>query len=303
MHRSQRTAGGIVSPSLIIADLVVDSASLLGEGPTWDNDGARLLWLDIDGCELHQLDQFGNHAATALNGRVTAVVPHAGGGLVAAVDCSVAYLDEQGRVGQTISTLLRDGDGLTNDGRTDPLGRLWVGTVDRSGAQRAGLFCVDAEGLVTKVLDGVGLSNGLDWSPDGRVCHYVDSFEHTVRNIYLGADGLPERVETFVRIEATPDGLTVDADGGVWVALWDGGVVHRYTPDGRLDCVVEVPGGFVTSCAFGGVDLATLYITTARSGLSAEELRTTPSAGGLFAADVGMKGCGYTAFGTRSSRR
>jgi len=292
-----------VPPTPIIADLVVDSACLLGEGPTWDTDGARLLWLDIDGRELHQLDQSGTHAAITLDGRVTAVVPHAGGGLAAAVDCSVAHLDEQGRVGRTISALPSDGDGLTNDGRSDPRGRLWVGTVDRSGAQRAGLFCVDAEGLVTKVLDGVGLSNGLDWSPDGRTCHYVDSFEHTVRNLHLGPNGLPERVETFVTIEATPDGLTVDADGGVWVALWDGGAVHRYTPDGRLDCVVKVPGGFVTSCAFGGIDLATLYITTARSGLSAEELRITPSAGGLFAAEVGVTGCGYTAFGSGGSRR
>ena len=176
-------------------------------------------------------------------------------------------------------------------------GRLWVGTVDRSGARLAGLFCVDAEGSLTRVLSDVGLSNGLDWSPDGRTCYYVDSFEHTVRSLHLGRNGLPERVETLVRIDATPDGVTVDADGGVWVALWDGGAVHRYTPQGRLDRVVEVPGGFVTSCAFGGADLSTLYITTARGGLSASELQASPSAGGLFTADVGVSGRGYTAFG------
>lgn len=292
-----------MSPTLIIADLVVDSACLLGEGPTWDTGGARLLWLDIDDRTLHQLDHSGRHTSTTIDGRATAVVPLAVGGLAAAVDCSVVHLDEHGRVGRTIAELPRDGDGLTNDGRSDPFGRLWVGTVDRSGAQRAGLFCVDDEGVVTKVLDGVGLSNGLDWSPDGRVCHYVDSFEHNVRNLHLGPDGLPERVEMFVQIDATPDGLTVDIDDGVWVALWDGGAVHRYTSDGRLDCEVQVPGGFVTSCAFGGADLSTLYITTARTGMSADELRRMPSAGGLFAADVETTGCGYTAFGSRGSRR
>lgn len=288
-------------PTSIVADLVVDSACLLGEGPTWDSTGARLLWLDIDGQQLHQLDHTGEHATTTLDRRVTAVVPRAGGGLTAAVECSVAHLDEQGQIGDLIGTLPSDGDGLTNDGRCDPLGRLWVGTTDRSGDRQAGLFCVDAEGSVTKVLSEVGLSNGLDWSPDGRICHYVDSFEHSVRNLHLGPDGLPERVEMFVHIEAVPDGLTVDTDGGVWVALWDGGAVHRYTPDGRLDCVVEVPGGFVTSCAFGGNDRSTLFITTARVGLSPDALRRTPAAGGLFAADVGRTGCGYAPFGSPRS--
>lgn len=281
----------------ITADLAIDCGCLLGEGPTWDASGARLLWLDIDGRKLHQLGETDEHTTNDLDNRVTAVAPHAMGGLAVAVDCSVVHLDEQLRVTETIAALPRDGDGFTNDGRVDPLGRLWIGTVDRSGAQQAGLFCVDAEGSVTKVLDGVGLSNGLDWSPDGRICYYVDSFEHTVRSLHLGPDGLPERVETFARIEATPDGLTVDSDGGVWVALWDGNAVHRFTPDGRLDRVVEVPGGFITSCAFGGQDLATLYITTARDGLSAEELQRTPSAGGLFTADVSATGRGYTAFG------
>lgn len=289
-------------PTPINADLVVDCACLLGEGPTWDGDAARLLWLDIDGHKLHQLDQSGKHAVTALDNRVTAVVPHAGGGLTAAVDCSVAHLDEQGQIGGSIGVLPRDGDGLTNDGRCDPLGRLWVGTTDRSGDRRASLFCVDADGMVTKVLGEVGLSNGLDWSPDGRICHYVDSFEHSVRNLHLGPDGLPERVETFVQVAAVPDGLTVDADGGVWVALWDGSAVHRYEPNGRLDCVVDVPGGFITSCAFGGADLSTLFITTARTGLSADDLRRTPLAGGLFAADVGRTGCGYTPFGSPGRR-
>jgi sugar lactone lactonase YvrE len=293
-----------VTPSSITADLVVDSGCLLGEGPTWDADRERLLWLDIDGRILHQLDSSGVHTTVALDRRITVVVPAADGcGLIAAVDSAVVHLDEEGRIGRVVATLPRDGDGETNDGRCDPVGRLWVGTTDRSGSRRAGLFCVDSSGSSTKVRGDVGLSNGLDWSPDGSVCHYVDSFAHCVQNLYLGADGLPVRSETLVEIEATPDGLTVDADRGIWVALWDGGAVHRYTPDGRLDRVVAVPSGFVTSCAFGGTDHSTLYITTARVGLSDADLQRQPRAGGLFAADVGVRGCGYTAFGPTARRR
>lgn len=278
------------------AELVVDSACLLGEGPTWDAVGARLLWLDIDAHTLHRLDADGRHTTVELAARVTAVVPAAAGGLVAAADCSVVHLDERGRLGTVIATLPRAGDGVTNDARCDPFGRIWVGTVDRSGAGAAGLFCVSADGTVVTIRSGVGLSNGLDWSPDGRTCHYVDSFAHCIHDLHLDGDGLPVRTTVLTEMDAIPDGLTVDAEGGVWVALWDGGAVHRYLPDGRLDRVVTVPGGFVTSCAFGGTASTTLYITTARTDLPDRQRREQPHAGGLFAADVGVPGRGYTPF-------
>ena len=278
------------------AECLVGSACLLGEGPTWDTAGDRLLWLDIDARTLHRLDTAGTHTTIELATRVTAVVPDAGGGLVAAADCSVVHLDERGNLGPTIATLPSAGDGVTNDARCDPFGRLWVGTVDRSGSGAAGLFCVSPDGSVVTVRGGIGLSNGLDWSPNGRTCHYVDSFTHCIQDLHLDDDGLPVGTSVLAEIEPIPDGLTVDADGGIWVALWDGGAVHRYLPDGRLDRVVAVPGGFVTSCAFGG-DGTTLYITTARTELPDEQLRAQPHAGGLFAADVGVSGRGYTPFG------
>jgi sugar lactone lactonase YvrE len=279
--------------------VVVDAGCALGEGPTWDAAGERLLWLDVDAPALHQLDGAGRHLVIALEGRVTALVPTVAGGWIGAVGGGVAEVDPSGRIGPVIATLPPDGDGVTNDGRCDRRGRFWIGTTDRSGARRGGLFCVATDGSWTRLLDGVGLSNGLDWSPDGTVCHYVDSFAHSVAELDLGVDGLPVSSRTLVQFDATPDGLTVDCDGGIWVALWDGGAVHRYTPDGRLDAIVPVPGGFVTSCAFGGPDLATLFITTARTGLSNDALAASPHAGALFAADVGRTGCGYTPFGER----
>jgi sugar lactone lactonase YvrE len=279
------------------AELVVDSACLLGEGPTWDAAGGRLLWLDIDARTLHRLGADGRHTRVELGARVTAVVPTAGGGLVAAADCAVVHLDDQGRPGATIAALPPDGDGVTNDARCDPAGRLWVGTVDRSGAGAAGLFRVSADGHVATIRGGVGLSNGLDWSPDGRTCHYVDSFARCIQELHLDDAGDLVGTSILAEVDAIPDGLTVDAEGGVWVALWDGGAVHRYLPDGRLDRVVAVPGGFVTSCAFGGDAGTTLYITTARTELPDGQLRAQPHAGGLFAADVGVPGRGYTPFG------
>ena len=278
-------------------DVVVDCACELGEGPTWDAPRQRLLWLDVDGLVLHQLDGAGGYTATAIERRVSAIVPDVDGQLVAVAGLSVTRIDEFGRLGKTIATLPSDGDGLANDARCDPMGRLWVGTVDRSGEQQAGLFCVAADGSVIKVRDRVALSNGIDWSPDGRVCHYVDSLAHRVDTIHLDVEGLPIRSEALVHVDSIPDGLSVDAEGAVWVALWDGGAIHRYTPQGRLDRVVEVPGGFITSCAFGGPELTTLFITTARGGLSEDQLRAQPHAGALFALDVGVAGRGYTPFG------
>lgn len=284
-------------PVVMTPDVVVDSACELGEGPTWDAARQRLLWLDVDGLVLHQLVGPERHTATAVGQRVSAVVPDADGQLVAVAGLSVGRLDASGDLGAVIATLPPDGDGLANDARCDPVGRLWVGTVDRSGAQQGGLFCVADDGSVTKVRSDIALSNGIDWSPDGRICQYVDSLAHRVDTIHLDAEGLPVRSETLVHVDSIPDGLSVDAEGAVWVALWDGGAVHRYTPQGRLDRIVEVPGGFITSCAFGGPELTTLFITTARGGLPDAQLRTQPHAGALFALDVGVPGRGYTPFG------
>ncbi|MDG2040477.1 MAG: SMP-30/gluconolactonase/LRE family protein, partial [Ilumatobacter sp.] len=278
-------------------DIVVDTACELGEGPTWDASRQRLLWLDVEGQVLHQLDGSGLHTAMSIDQRVSAIVPDVYGQLVAVAGLSVARIDEFGHLGPAIATLPSDGDGLANDGRCDPMGRLWVGTVDRSGEKKAGLFCVGADGSVRRIRSGVALSNGIDWSPDGRVCYYVDSLTYSVYRFHLDTGGIPTRSETLVEVDSIPDGLSVDSEGGVWVALWDGGAVHRYTPSGRLDRVVTVPGGFITSCAFGGPQLTTLFITTARGGLPEAVLRSQPHAGALFALDVGIPGRGYTPFG------
>ena len=278
-----------------IAELAVDSACLLGEGPTWDAPRQRLIWLDIVGQVLHELDDKGSHQTTDLDMRITCAVPDVDGGLVVASGHDVVGLDVTSGATEPIATLPSMGSDGTNDGRVDPWGRLWVGTVDRSGENRAGLYRVSRDGSVEMMRGDVALSNGIDWSPDRSHCFYVDSWSHRIAVISLNADGDPVDSETLAEVDVVPDGLTVDSDGCVWVALWDGGGVRRYTPDGRLDRIVDVPGGFVTSCAFGAD--TTLYITTARKGLDEDALAAQPHAGGLFAVDAGVTGRGYTAFG------
>jgi sugar lactone lactonase YvrE len=268
----------------LVAEVVVDCRSLLGEGVTWDAATATLLWVDVDRQLVHRLG-----AAGPRDDHADGPIGHD----------HVVAMGADGRFGEVITTLPPDGDGLANDGRVDPHGRLWVGTVDRSGARRAALVRVDVGGGTEVMLGGRALSNGIDWSPDGRRCYHADSMLRRIDELQLDAHGDVTDVREFARFEAMPDGLSVDEEGCVWVALWDGGRVERYMPDGRLDRTVSVPGGgWVTNCAFGGPDGRTLYVTTACVDLDADVHRSQPYAGSLYAVDVDVAGRGYTPIGS-----
>jgi sugar lactone lactonase YvrE len=177
-----------------------------------------------------------------------------------------------------------------NEGGCDPDGRFWCGSMAYDQRPGAGtVYRLDADGTVAVAFGGVTISNGLDWSPDGSLAYYDDTPTHQVAAFdYDRETGLTGR-RTFVQLaeDENPDGLTVDAEGGVWVALFGAGVVRRYTADGRLDVVVEVPAAQVTACTFGGPRLDRLYITTSRENLPPEE---DPLAGALFAVDPGIAG-------------
>jgi sugar lactone lactonase YvrE len=281
-----------------VVDVAVDCRSLLGEGVTWDAASETLLWLDIDQRLLHRLRADGSRQVTSLDRMVSVVVPRSDGGFVAVAGLDVVTMDDSGCFDAVIASLPADGDGRANDGRCDPSGRLWVGTVDRSDARQAGLFRVDGSGEVVKMLSSRALSNGIDWSPDGRRCYHADSLLKRIDVLLLDERGHAREVREFARFSAMPDGLSVDEEGGVWVALWDGGAVQRFTPDGRLDRTLSVPGGWVTSCAFGGSDLRTLYITTARADLDPAMQSRCPNAGSLFAVHIDVAGRGYAPFGS-----
>jgi sugar lactone lactonase YvrE len=178
-----------------------------------------------------------------------------------------------------------------NDGEVDPSGRFWAGTMELGAAPgRGSLYRLGPRGEVTRVLAGVSISNGLGWSPDERTLYYIDSPTQRIDAYdYDRSSGAIANRRTVAEIDPAsglPDGLAVDAEGCLWVALWGGSSLHRYTPDGRLDRAVALPVSQVTSCAFGGPDLDELYVTSAWVGLEERE----PAAGGLFRLRPGVRG-------------
>ncbi|MEV2195462.1 SMP-30/gluconolactonase/LRE family protein [Streptomyces phaeochromogenes] len=271
-------------------EVAVQAEAALGEGPTWDADAQRLIWIDILGSRVHTYDPVsGRRTVMVTEQHVGAAKPRMGGGLVVNLRDGVGLYGPGGESSGD-SGDSGDSDGSSglggfrwlhrevvpgrraNDAAIAPDGALWAGTMRYDEAPGGGtLSRVAPDGTVETVLDDVAVSNGTGWSPDGRLMYYIDS--PTRRIDVFDFDG--QRVSGRRQLAAIeegdgfPDGLTVDADGCVWVALWDGGAVRRYTPDGKLDRVVELPVPRPTACAFGGADLTDLYITTARTGLAA----------------------------------
>jgi sugar lactone lactonase YvrE len=182
-----------------------------------------------------------------------------------------------------------------NDGYVDSRGRLWAGTMGMDHVpHRGSLYRLDVDGSVHRMLTDITTSNGIDWSPDDRLMYYVDTGNPRIDvfDFDAGAGAIANR-RTFVDIPASagkPDGLIVDAEGGVWLALWGGSAVHRYLPDGTLDRTVSVPARLTTKPAFGGPALEDLYITSAWIALDDAERRAEPAAGGVFHVRPGIRG-------------
>ncbi|MFD7246129.1 SMP-30/gluconolactonase/LRE family protein [Streptomyces massasporeus] len=275
-------------------EVAVRAEAELGEGPTWDAATGRLLWIDILGSRLHTYDPAtGRRAVRRTEQHIGAVKPRAGGGLVLNLRDGVGLLDPDGG----FRWLHHDPvpGRRANDAAVAPDGTLWTGTMRYDEAPGGGtLSRVTGDGSVDVVLDDVAVSNGTGWSPDGRLMYYIDSPTRRI-DVFDHADGRITGRRALAEIEEDagfPDGLTVDAEGCVWVALWQGSAVRRYTPDGELDRVIELPVPLVTACAFGGADLSDLYITTARVGLT----RPPALAGSLFVVPGAGKGLAHPPF-------
>jgi sugar lactone lactonase YvrE len=223
-----------------------------------------------------------------------ALRPRSRGGAVLAIERGFALEDPNGSL-TALKPVWADESVRMNEGGCDPDGRFYCGSMaydQRQGG--AAMYRLDPDGSVQRVLDGVTVSNGLEWSPDGSLAYYDDTDTHRTDVFDYAADsGLTGR-RPFIRFadDERPDGLTVDAEGGVWVALYGGSAVRRYTAEGRLDAVIELPTPQVTACTFGGPELDQLFITT-----SAENRAGDPVAGSLFRADVGVRGLPVREFG------
>jgi sugar lactone lactonase YvrE len=268
---------------------------VLGEGPVWSAAESALYWIDIVGRRVYRLADGDPDAAPAeprwwdLPAKPGCVALRQAGGLLVALQSGVHALDlETGALSLLVAPEPERPGNRLNDGAADALGRFWVGSMDDGERAASGaLYRIEPDGTCARVLDRLGVSNGIDWSRDGRTMYHTDSSARTITAYdYDPGSGEITRPRTFAEDrDCYPDGLTVDAEGYVWSAKWDGWRVVRYDPDGAVDQVVHLPVQRPSCVAFGGPGLDRLYVTSARMRLSEAELVAGPLAGALLVLD------------------
>ncbi|MGW1410507.1 SMP-30/gluconolactonase/LRE family protein [Streptomyces sp. NPDC002403] len=275
-------------------DVAVPEQAELGEGPTWDPAAGRLIWVDIVSARVHTYDPVsGRRTVMATEQHVGAAKPRAGGGLVVNLRDGIGLYDPDGAFRWLVHDPVPGRRG--NDAAVAPDGALWAGTMRYDGAaDGGGLDRIAADGAVTPVLPVAACANGIGWSPDRRLMYFIDTPTRRIDVFDSDGEHAVNR-RPFATVEegaGFPDGLTVDAEGAVWVALWDGAAVRRYTSDGALDRIVALPVRRPTACAFGGAGLRDLYISSARTGLAAPH----PLSGSLLVLPDAGRGMPQAAF-------
>lgn len=282
-----------------------EAAALLGEGPLWSPREAALYWVDIKAPALHRFRPAdGDKTSWVMPERIGWVIERSNG------EGLVAGLKQRGFVFLTPGTMMPETigqpepdypDNRFNDASADNAGRIWAGTMDDNEREASGaLYRLDPNLDWQRMDRGYVVTNGPAFSPDYRRLYHSDTAKGTIYAFDLSPDGKLANKRDFVTIpegDGYPDGMTCDAEGGLWVAHWNGWRVTRFTPDGKADRVVEMPVSQVTSCAFGGPELDRLYITSAAINLDEAALEKQPLAGGLFEVDVGVKGSPPGQFG------
>ena len=280
---------------------VADVQAVLGEGPVWVGREAALYWLDIKGLKIFRLGEDGEVESWPTPFRIGSIAPRAGGGFIAGTEHGFALVD----LDSNSFDLIADPDANLpgnrfNDGKVDRSGRFWAGTMDdREESARGTLYRLDSDRRWTAVDRGYRVTNGPAFSPAGDVMYHNDSARQVTYAFDIDELGTASNKRTFLTFgpgDGYPDGMTVDSEGCLWIAFWDGGCVRRFSPAGECLGTVETPVSRPTSCAFGGINLDRLYITSARIGLDERQLSKEPRAGGLFVAAVNAKGIAERAF-------
>ncbi|OWA33715.1 SMP-30/gluconolaconase/LRE domain protein [Saccharibacillus sp. O16] len=271
--------------------------AVLGEGPCWLEDQQQLMWLDIESKQLRFYDPSnGQEEVHELPSRIGTAAGHSSQQVVVALEDGFAFYDRSTREHTPIHDPEGREDNRFNDGKCDAAGRFWAGTMSLVGKDKQGAFYrMDNDLSVQHIFGEVSTSNGLGWSPDGTVMYYIDTgtkqvraFEFDVEKGELGAERV---VVSFEDENGWPDGMTVDADGDLWIAHYGGGRVSKWDPVAGMKLgEILLPADNVTSCAFGGADYGDLYITTAQDGLTDEQKAEQPLAGALFVCRPGPKG-------------
>jgi len=277
-------------------DCILPWGAQLGEAPTWHPDENKLYWVDILHPAIYRFDpQTGKNDICETGKLVSAILIGADGTLRVASQNGIEALNfDTGALTPIVDPENNVNHNRLNDAKVGPGGAIWVGSM-RLDASRAsgGLYRVSANGSILRKDTGLTVANGLDWSPDRKTFYFVDTIPGCIYAYDFDSGGEISNRRVFASIpenEGRPDGLCVDVDGGVWCAIWDGWQVNRYTPDGNLDIELDLPIPRPTSVCFGGPDLSTLFITSARTRLPAVTLSEAPLSGGLFACDTGHRG-------------
>jgi len=286
----------------VATELVADVHNHVGEGPAWDDRDGSLLWIDIVPGHVFKLTVATGELTQITLGQETSVcIPRASGGYVVGLQDGIFGLDKiaDGWSLEPLVDVELDNPGnLMNDCKCDALGRLWGGTRSRDWIPATGgLYRVEPNLTAHQVLNGLNVSNGIGWNPEFTRMYFVDSKPEPGTLDVLDFDletGTATNRRTFVEIPNEPgysaDGLAVDAEGYVWLALLGASAVYRYAPDGSLDDVVALPTKQPTSCCFGGPDLTDLYVTSGNVDMTDAEHEADPHAGGVFVVNLGVKG-------------
>jgi len=274
---------------------VADVHAVLGEGPVWVAREAALYWVDIVGKKIFRLDSSGNLSEWATPLRVGSIVPRASGGFIAGTDRGIAAIDLEANKFEVLLNPEQQLPGNRfNDGKVDRRGRFWAGTMDDQERESSGtLYAIEPDLSLGIIDDGYKVTNGPAFSPSGDVMYHSDSARQVTYAFDIDAAGKPSNRRTFLQFgsgDGYPDGMTVDSEGCLWIAFWDGWCVRRYSPAGDWLETIKVPVQRPTSCAFGGPDFDRLYVTSARRDLDEAALAMQPNAGGLFLLCPGVRG-------------
>jgi sugar lactone lactonase YvrE len=276
---------------------VLDAKASLGECPTWSVAEQALFWVDINAPSLNRFDPAtGHNAVMPMPESIGCFALRRAGGFVVALRGGIWLAERDGTLTRRIAPAPYDPlHHRFNDGRCDPRGRLLLGTMnEKRDAATGALYRLDADHTLTRILSDMTISNGLAFSPDGRTMYHADTPAQTITaHDYDAATGMPSNARIFARFTDPgdrPDGAAVDSDGCYWTAQYRGGKLKRIAPDGQLLTEARLPAMCPTMCAFGGPDLKTLYVTTARQERDAKELARLPFSGGIFSMRVSVPG-------------
>src|SRR5665213_242539 len=271
-------------------ELVCDHSCLLGEGPVWNGREKKICWVDILNGEIHEYDVVQKKRNTiSVHQMVGAIAPEKNAHYVAALQHGLGFINRQTGEVKMIADPEADIRGNRfNDGKCDPAGRFWAGTMPLSEDSPAGnVYSMDGHFSIQKKISGVTVSNGMAWSLDRHTLYYIDSPSHEVVSYtydeVTGNISDKKRIIEIVKEEGSPDGMTIDGDGMLWIAHWGGWKLSRWDPDAgkKIDELI-MPVSKVTSCTFGGDHGDDLYVTSARVDLTEKELEKQPLAGSLF---------------------